>query len=594
MLKVEELNYEDRDPSFQSLLGHIYTNRETLDLKNFKSYENIVVENNHELLFAAEDFIVKSNNRGQSSVKLGNLWIKINAGGKASFDAEVYYLDIAMGKKNLLFSYSNKRYAGLKFENMFPFDIYALYKNPFTHTDSDPYGKTCLLNTFATRVRSILLDMATGKKGDLTQTDFKVAYTDLMTLHDVIYRKQNNTSELTGLDVVDFGKNMSTKPTNKREVAAKITASFFLNIGFQDGDIDNIIHEYIEETGISASDINKNWISSLLEQYVDKNRYRLRGILTKKTLEGCIKSLKEKCEKKQKSKYEGNIDEQESMSKLEIEAYVKLWTSVKDLYDKRELIEIINTTKELFATIVKTFTDVNVNKQEKIQTLRKLCCKCRDILIKNKSDYLSMVNNIDANITNLEEIQSKSTLLPAKFKATTKNIHLSKLAAVSKVQGELSYLTELRAAAQKFYIPKVNKRVFNFLYQNRASEHNNSISVIEKKEDIKNAFVKFNEEYIKNIMGVNKILSRTGFSEDYIQPVCKWIISLLLSFFVFLNFMSKKDSIAFLEKYFPPPTDFYDASQKKSLNTKELFLVDSKNLGINDLSNSELLINKRY
>lgn len=317
--------------------------RDTLDINQLEQRRDLNPNSiPAEILYSPHDFNIPRPGRALSALKVGNLLIKSEPGGKGSFEAEVSYLDKARKQQRTLFTFKNGRYAGFDFESLFP---YPLGDSSMTMVGGPEDTRELMTNELAKKVKPFILQMSFGE--EINQADFQSALTNLFTFRQetaAIHRRLPQT-EVTNaahdLDMDDFRKNPNIKPATTHSLAVKIAYTYFNHLGITEDELKALIKEFIEASRQTIADLNPQWIENLMDVLIDKNRYALRMVITQEILQKCIRDYDDTQQNNMTSASASLFSTSSSnknnllLNQTAIKAHLNLWNSIDIFRDER-------------------------------------------------------------------------------------------------------------------------------------------------------------------------------------------------------------------------------------------------------------------
>lgn len=265
--------------------------------------------------FGDEDFIFYTNERDDRApitVRMGSLLIAYCPQGKASFKLEIKFIDKEARQTRTLFNFKGARYPYFQFTDLVPFSLNGKNATAMTMAMASREERESLeainVRQCAQQIRAVLMRMALNEPVPLPEfqekaANFFAANEQFNTAAGLGVRHVNpraqasqarvssppqffaNPHELQELDVRNFcdERFKTRKPRNETELAAKLAAYFYANLGIDDEEIKQIVCEYINQTGKPFSEMDSEWIKTVMSVPIDLERYCLQGVIYEDT-----------------------------------------------------------------------------------------------------------------------------------------------------------------------------------------------------------------------------------------------------------------------------------------------------------------------
>ncbi len=243
-------------------------------------------------IFSEEDFICEYGHRRPAVVKMGCLLIEYCYGGKASFELDVKFIDKELRQTRSLLLFKGARYASFHLSDIIP--IHDDVSNA-TIIKKIP----SIASFHAKQVRDIITKLALGQV--VPQAEFQEVAANFFGAVEA-YNQEHTTlpihaasphatgsfaeasqfayfKSLEALDVRDFGgSGFQKKPRSEAELAAKLAACFFLELGINEEQIKKIITEYVDLAGKPLDEMDEGWVNLLMTTLIDRERYCLKTV----------------------------------------------------------------------------------------------------------------------------------------------------------------------------------------------------------------------------------------------------------------------------------------------------------------------------
>lgn len=211
-----------------------------------------------------------SSGRTRTGVKLGNLFITYQPGGKGSANVQVYILDLDKEHqtKKLLFNFANSRYSALEFEDVIPFSLSSFYPSrTYVGHPKELHDKRERLKEKGGKVKKLLALLALGEKVDLEES--KEFISDFLSeFNDTSSAEQEKSVRAKQKPLT------STEVQAAKKIALRLERIYYQELGLTKEDVMAALDDFKR-----AIDFNDNFLNALLDTRLGDERLALKSIL---------------------------------------------------------------------------------------------------------------------------------------------------------------------------------------------------------------------------------------------------------------------------------------------------------------------------